>query len=341
MMKALVYNGPWDMTLAEFPRPEPAEGEALVKVESVGICGSDVHGFTGESGRRKPGMVMGHEIAGRVVEINCTNSTLKVGDRVTVYNIVSCGACPHCGGGNEQRCEKRRVVGVNAGTWGAMAEYLAFPTSGLFKLEDNVISGAALLAEPLAVGLHAIRHMSPEPQDTLAIVGSGTIGMGLAMALKVQGFQSFFALDLHRGKLDRIQSFGAKPINASTGNSAEELRKQNGGRPADGAFEAVGTSETVRDAYDLLGPGGKLVIIGNLDKEFTLPLQGVTDRETSIRGSYGFSKGDFAEAVRLINEDAVPVHDLIGGYCTLEEAPGKMSQLAKGEISDAKIIIQP
>ena len=92
MMKALVYNGPWDMTLAEFPRPEPAEGEALVKVESVGICGSDVHGFTGESGRRKPGMVMGHEIAGRVVEINCTNSTLKVGDRVTVYNIVSCGA---------------------------------------------------------------------------------------------------------------------------------------------------------------------------------------------------------------------------------------------------------
>jgi L-iditol 2-dehydrogenase len=340
-MKALVYNGPWDMSLAEFPRPEPAEGEALLKVESVGICGSDVHGFTGESGRRKPGMVMGHEIAGSVVEVNGGNSDLQVGDRVTVYNNVSCGVCTHCRDENEQRCEKRKIVGVNAGTWGAMAEFLAYPTAGLFKLDSHVVSGAALLAEPLAVGLHALQNMSPEGDDTIAIVGSGTIGMGLAMVLKAKGFQSFFALDLNPDKLKKIEKFGAKPIDASSCNTAEELRKQNGGRPADGAFEAVGKAETVRDAYNLLGPGGKLVIIGNLEKEFSLPMQGVTDQETSIRGSYGFTKNDFAEAVRLINEDSVPVNELISGYCTLDETPETMTRLARGEISATKIIIQP
>jgi len=340
-MKALVYNGPWDMTVAEFPRPEPAEGEALLQVESVGICGSDVHGFTGESGRRKPGMVMGHEIAGSILEVNGGNSDLQVGDRVTVYNNVSCGACTHCRDGNEQRCEKRKIVGVNAGTWGAMAEFIAYPTSGLFKLESHVDSGAALLAEPLAVGLHAIHNMSLRGDETVAIVGSGTIGMGLAMVLKAKGFQNFFALDLNPAKLETIKTLGAKPINATSGNTAAELRKQNGGRPADGAFEAVGKAETVRNAYNLLGPGGKLVIIGNLEREFTLPMQGVTDQETLIRGSYGFTKSDFAEAVRLINEDTVPVGDLISGYCTLAEAPETMARLAKREITAIKIVIQP
>ena len=329
------------MELSEFPTPEPSEGEALIKVEAVGICGSDVHGFTGASGRRAPGMVMGHEISGSVMEINADASSLQVGDRVTVYNNTACGVCPHCRSGNEQRCEERRIVGVNAGTWGAMAEYLAFPVSGLFKLNGHVTPGAALLAEPLAVGLHAIEHMSPDPQDAVAIVGSGTIGMGLAMALRVKGIESVYALDILDNKLSLIAELGAHPINAANCDAAAELREQNGGRPAAGVFEAVGSAQTVRDAYELLGPGGKLIVIGNLDKEFTLPMQGITDRETLIRGSYGFTRSEFADAVDLINQGSVPVEGLISGYCSLEETPQTMTRLAKGEIDAIKIVIQP
>lgn len=339
-MKALIYNGPWEMELAELPTPEAGEGEVLLQVEAVGICGSDVHGFTGESGRRKPGMVMGHEIAGRILEVPDNQASLKVGDRVTVYNIRSCGTCEHCRAGNTQRCASRSVIGVNAGTWGAMAEFLACSVDQCVPLAPGLDPAAALLAEPVAVGLHAIKLMEPGPDDVLAVIGSGTIGLGLVMALKAKGMKNVFALDVLEEKLGLAESMGANPIHVGAGDAGEEIRRATGGGTAAGTFEAVGTSETVRAAFDLLGPGGTLVVIGNLDKEFTLPLQGLTDKEITVCGSYGFSRSNFAEAVELINQAAVPVERLISGRCTLEETPGVMTQLAKGEIEATKIVIE-
>lgn len=340
-MKALIYEGPWRMVLTELPRPEPGAGEVLLRSIAVGICGSDVHGFTGESGRRKPDMIMGHEAVGEVVATGQDATRFKVGDRVAVYNIHACGKCRHCQAEQEQLCSEKRILGVNAGRWGAMAEYFTFPESGLFRLESSLDPAIGLLTEPIAVGLHAINLMRPALGSTIAIVGAGTIGIGLAVALKARGIRCFYALDKVPEKLALIEKFGARPFNVDQSDAVADIRTQTNGRGADGVFEAVGVGATVRMAYDLCSLGGTLVLVGNLAKEFTLPLQGVTSNETTIRGSYGFTKKDFAGAVDITADKSTPLGSLISGSCSLAETPEVMTRMAKGELNAIKMVIRP
>jgi len=340
-MKALLYEGPWQLRLAELPQPEPRESEVLLRSIAVGICGSDVHGFTGESGRRKPGMVMGHEAVGEVVALGPKVTRLRKGDRVAVYNIHACGKCRHCAAGQEQLCPDKKILGVNAGQWGAMAEYFAFPVSGLFPLNRDIDPAIGLLSEPIAVGVHAISLMQPRPDSVIAIVGAGTIGIGLAVALRARGVERFFALDKLPEKLALIAEFGATPINVEQQDANAVIRAATDGRGVDGVFEAVGVSATVRTAYDLCALGGTLVLIGNLAKEFTLPLQGVTSNETTIRGSYGFTKGDFASAVEMAGDPTIPLDRLISGSCSLAETPGIMTRMGRGELNPIKMVIRP
>ncbi|HUG11697.1 MAG TPA: alcohol dehydrogenase catalytic domain-containing protein [Opitutaceae bacterium] len=340
-MKALVYHGPWQMSVEDLPQPQAGDGEVLLRSVAVGICGSDVHGFTGESGRRKPGMVMGHEAVGEVVSTGPGVARLRVGDRVAVYNIHACGRCVHCLAGQEQLCPEKRILGVNAGQWGAMAEYFAFPESGLFQLDRSLEPAIGLLTEPIAVGLHAINLMRPRPDDVVAIVGAGTIGIGLAVALRARCVKRLFALDKIPAKLALIAEFGAIPINVDSEDANAVVRAATDGRGADGVFEAVGAAATVRTAYDLTSLGGTLVLIGNLAKEFTLPLQGVTSNETTIRGSYGFTKSDFATAVGIVGDPSIPLGRLITGFCSLAETPDVMTRMGRGELNAIKMVIRP
>ncbi len=340
-MKTLVYNGPWDMSLEVVPDPTPVAGEVLLKIQTVGICGSDVHGFTGESGRRRPGMIMGHEACGKVIELADDVSGLQVGDSVAVFPSVPCRDCEFCVAGREQLCETKEIIGVNLDDHGAMAEYMTYPADGLHKLAPEIDPAIGLLAEPIGVGMHAIKLMKPEPDDVIAIVGGGMIGTGLTIALKAHGLQNVFVLDMIPEKLELVASFGAHPINIKTEDPAAVMQKIAGRPTANGAFEAVGRGPTVRSAFDLLGTGGTLVVIGNLDQEFTLPMQLVTWRETIIRGSYGFSCADFKDAVDLINQGNIDLTPLITGRCTLEEAPEIMTKLGREEMQATKMVICP
>ena len=157
-MKALVYQEPWKMSMQDLPRPVLQPGEVLIKMESVGICGSDVHGFTGESGRRAPGMVMGHEVVGRIVETAPDVTAPKVGQRVTVFNVLSEHA-PTPEEGDPSFLNKR-VVGVNLGTRGAMAEYLAIPSANAIPASEEIAAEVSVLAEPVAVALHGFHRLA-------------------------------------------------------------------------------------------------------------------------------------------------------------------------------------
>ncbi|MBV9672294.1 MAG: alcohol dehydrogenase catalytic domain-containing protein, partial [Verrucomicrobia bacterium] len=155
-MKILQFNGPWHFSIEEVAKPPIGPEEVLVRSDAVGICGSDVHGFTGESGRRKPGMVMGHEVAGTIVEVGAAVLSLRIGDRVSIFPTLGCGVCRHCLAGMEHICPEKKILGVNAGRWGAMADLFTCHYRQAFRLDPQVDPAVGLFAEPLAVALHAI-----------------------------------------------------------------------------------------------------------------------------------------------------------------------------------------
>jgi L-iditol 2-dehydrogenase len=339
-MKILQFNGPWQFSIEEASTPSFGSEEVLIRADAVGICGSDVHGFTGESGRRKAGMVMGHEVAGTVVKTGAEVASLQPGDRVAVYPTLGCGICRHCRAEMEHICPDKRILGVNAGHWGAMAEYFTCHQRQAFRLDLQIDPAIGLFAEPLAVALHAVRRMSPAKNAILAIVGAGTIGLALVIVLRDLGYESVFIIDKIDEKLNLARKFGAKMIQADRDLSTQIIAHETAGRRPNGVFEAVGMASTVRTAYDLCEFGGTIVLIGNLDKEFTLPLQGVTSNETTLRGSYGFTRTEFAEAVHLASRKETLLRQLISGSCTLEETPGVMKRMARGELKAVKIVIR-
>jgi len=339
-MKILQFNGPWQFSVEEASTPLFGPEEVLIRSDAVGICGSDVHGFTGESGRRKPGMVMGHEAAGTVVKAGANVESLYPGDRVAVYPTLGCGICHHCLAGMEHICPDKRVLGVNAGRWGAMAEFFTCHQRQAFRLDSGIDPAIGLFAEPLAVALHAVNLMNPAKSAILAIVGAGTIGLALVLVLRDLGFESIFVLDIIEEKLELARTFGAKTIYAVGDQPAQVIADETGGRRANCVFEAVGVAATVRTAYDLCDSGGTVVLIGNRAKEFTLPLQGVTSNETTLRGSYGFSRIEFEKAVHLASKKEALLRHFISDSCSLEETPGVMERLARGELKALKIVIR-
>jgi L-iditol 2-dehydrogenase len=340
-MRILEYHGPWKMTLEEAPLSETGPEEVLVKSVAVGICGSDVHGFTGESGRRKAGMVMGHEAVGEITAVGRNVTSLQPGQRVAIFPTLGCGHCEYCRKGWEHLCPEKKILGVNAGKWGAMADFYTCHARQAFPLADGIAPELGLFAEPLAVAVHAVNHLRPAQGDVLAIVGAGTIGLALTLILRDRGFEEIYILDKIEDKLDLAREFGARPIHIGRENPADAIERQSGRRRVPGVFEAVGLAVTVRTAYDLCDFGGTVVLVGNLAQEFTLPLQGVTSNETTLRGSYGFNREDFAYAVGLVAKKTDLLQRLVSGFCTLEETPEVITSMAKGERPAIKMIIRP
>ena len=341
-MKALVYEEPWKMTLQDLPMPVPLPGEVLIKMESVGICGSDVHGFTGESGRRAPGMVMGHEVVGRISDMADDVKDRKIGQRVTVFNVLSEQAPTEEEG--DPSFLNKRVVGVNLGTCGAMAEYLAIPEENAIPASEDIPAEISVLAEPVAVALHGFHRLqskSIEPK-TIAIIGSGTIGLCCLLVAKSLGYKNIVVLDLIEEKLSRAENFGGQTIRLSKEDSpakvAEETESEIGTKP-DLVIDAVGIEASFEQAFRMVSEKGNVLLIGNLAKEVKLPLQDLVSRETSLVGTYGFDHKAFKDAVVMLPIIKEELQTFIEGHCTLEEVPEVMTAMAKGERNALKIVI--
>jgi L-iditol 2-dehydrogenase len=341
-MKALVYEEPWKMTLRDLPKPDPAPGEVVIKIESVGICGSDVHGFTGESGRRAPGMVMGHEVVGRVVERADDVTDRAIGQRVTVFNILSDEA-PSPEEGDPSFLNKR-VVGVNLGTRGAMAEYLALPVRNAIPVSEDIPPEVSVLAEPVAVALHGFHRLEEKgiSPKSVAIIGSGTIGLCSLLVARSLGLEQTLVLDPIAEKLERARSFGGKTVRVDPADPwtqiAQKVEDELGNRP-DLVIDAVGIGASFDQAVEMVAEGGTILLIGNLAKQVDLPLQTVVSNEISLVGTYGFDLKAFEEAVKILPGIESELATFIEGRCTLEETPEVMTALAKGERQALKIVI--
>lgn len=336
-MKALMYRGPWKMPVEEVAEPAPAAGKVVVEVEAVGICGSDVHGFTGSSGRRTEGIVMGHEFAGTISELGPETAGYAEGDGVVVMPLFSVAA------GNDpypiNLSPHRRLTGMNE--HGAYAQRVAVRASQLFRKPPTLSWQRAALCEPMAVTLHAARITPINPMQKIAVIGAGPIGLLAMLAARLKGAGTVIVTDRSAHRLELAEELGADAvINVDETDAAAAIREMTGGG-VDVAFEAVGISSTAQQSVDATRNGGNITWIGNNARTIEVDMQSIVTREMSVRGSYGFDETDFAAAIEALASGRLNVDPLVEKVVPLEDGPEIFRSLAAGESDLVKIILKP
>ncbi|MGD0348280.1 MAG: galactitol-1-phosphate 5-dehydrogenase [Terracidiphilus sp.] len=343
-MKSLLLSAYNHLEIADFPAPVAGPGEVLVRVAACGICGSDVHGYDGSSGRRIPPIVMGHEAAGTIAAIGEGVKGYAVGDRVTFDSTLYCGACFYCQRGEVNLCDNRQVIGVSCGDYrrhGAFAEYVAVPQRILYRLPDNLSFADAAMLEAASVALHAVRISQLRDGETALVIGAGMIGLLTMQAAQALGCERVFVSDIDASRLGLATEVGAREtLHCSGAELVAELLKRTEGRGVDIAFEAVGRNETVNAAIDCTQKGGTVTLIGNIQPEVTLPLQKVVTRQLHLQGSCA-SAGEYPQAIELIASGKIQVAPLITAIAPLEEGPRWFSRLHAREPNLMKVILTP
>jgi L-iditol 2-dehydrogenase len=343
-MRALLLSEYKQLSVVDMPVPAIAEDEALVRVRACGVCGSDIHGYDGSTGRRIPPLVMGHEAAGVIERVGSRVERFAAGDRVTFDSMVSCGVCHFCRRGRINLCDNRMVLGVSCGDYrrhGAFAEYVSVPARILYKLPEELPFERAALTEAVSIAVHAVNRHVPAADETAVVVGAGMIGLLTIQALKVKGVRTIVAIDLDARKLELARHMGAaQTVHATAVDVPAAVTDLTGGRGADVAFEVVGHGETVAHAIRSVRKGGTVVMIGNLSPTVELPLQSVVTREISILGSCG-SNGEIPECLDLLARGAIDVDPIISLKAPLDAGPELFARLYAGDASLMKVILQP
>jgi L-iditol 2-dehydrogenase len=343
IMKALVLEKYNHFVYRDFENPKISDNEVLIKVRAAAICGSDVHGMDGSTGRRIPPVIMGHEASGEIVETGSLVQGYCVGDRVTFDSTVYCGKCSYCKQGKINLCDNRRVLGVSCEDYriqGAFAEYLAVPEHILYRIPDGVSYEKAAMVEPLSIALHAVNMTDIKVNDTAVVVGAGMIGLLIIQVLAISGCSKVIALDLDQGKLDMAAGFGAETIDAKSPDVPEKVKKHNHGRGADIAFEAVGITPTIQTAISALKKGGHLILVGNVSPEIALPLQKIVTGEISLQGSCA-SSGEYDTCLDLIVSGKIDVEAFISAVAPLSEGDMWFHKLHEGKSNLMKVILKP
>ena len=343
-MKALLLSENSHLEIADMPQPEVGANEVLVRVAACGICGSDVHGYDGSSGRRIPPIVMGHEAAGTVAAVGAKVREYKTGDRVTFDSTVYCGECGFCRRDEMNLCDNRQVIGVSCGDYrrhGAFAEYVAVPERILYHLPDHFGFSEAAMLEAVSVALHAVGVSEARPGSSALVIGAGMIGLLTLQAARAAGCGRVFIADVDASRLELARQLGAdETLHCSGENLVAEVKKLSGGPGVDVSYEAVGRNETVSAAIDATRKGGTVTLIGNIKPEVTLPLQKVVSRQIRLQGSCA-SSGEYPQAIEMIADGRIKVKPLITAVASLEEGPRWFERLHAGEPNLMKIVLNP
>jgi L-iditol 2-dehydrogenase len=343
-LKALVLVAPRQFDYTDLPKPQPAADEVLIAVRACGICGSDVHGMDGSTGRRRPPIVMGHEASGIIAEVGEQVTDWRVGDRVTFDSTIYCGQCPYCQAGRVNLCDNRRVLGVSCEDYrqhGAFAEYVAVPQRVLYRLPDALSFEHAAMAEPVSIALHALSRSNPQPGEAALVVGAGMIGLLIVQALRLAGCAPIIAVDVDPAKLAMGQSMGAThTLNPTECNAVAEIVAATNGQGVDHAFEAVGMAQTVETTIKATRKGGTVTLVGNISPEIGFPLQHAVTRELTLYGSCA-SSGEYPRCLDLIASRAIDVAPLISATALLAEGAHWFGRLYNKEPGLMKVMLHP
>lgn len=342
-MKALLLSKYRQLEIADLPVPKPAAGEVLVRVAACGICGSDVHGYDGSSGRRIPPIVMGHEAAGKVAAMGPGVTRFREGDRVTFDSTIYCGECQYCARGEVNLCDNRQVLGVSCGDYsraGAFAEYVAVPERVVYRLPDSISFAEAAVLEAVAVAIHAVSLTPMVPNSTALLIGAGTIGLLTLQALRAAGCSRVLVADVDATRLKLAKELGSTEILPAETDITPQVLQLTNGAGADVAVEAVGQNETVSAAIGSVRKGGTVTLVGNICPEVTLPLQKVVTRQIRLQGSCA-SAGEYPKAIELMASGAIRVKPLITTVAPLDEGAQWFERLYAREPNLMKVVLTP
>ncbi|MBN2316839.1 MAG: galactitol-1-phosphate 5-dehydrogenase [Sedimentisphaerales bacterium] len=343
-MKALVYKEPYRFECTEFPDPTVGDDDVLVRVKACGICGSDIHGATGKTGRRLPPLIMGHEAAGIVEDMGKNANGFVKGDRVCFDSTVYCNQCDACRSGRFNRCVKRQVLGVSVPEFkrhGAFAEFVAVPSWIVSKIPENLSFANASLLEPTSIGMHAANRAPISKDDTVLVMGAGTIGLFILQGCKLRGAARAIVVDINEFRLDVAKQLGADIlVNPLKSDLKGTVLKETQGQGVNVALEAVGYAKTFADAVSVTKTGGSIVAVGNLEPKAEFDLQQLVAREHTFIGSYA-SSGEFRDCIQLVASGQINVEPLISDILPLEEGPRAFERLLKAEENLLKIVLEP
>jgi len=376
-LKALVYRGPRDLRVEERPDRPLGPKDVRLAVRACGICGSELHAVLAAQERRKPGIVMGHEFAGEIIEVGSQVTAYRIGDRVAVQPLTHCGQCDLCRAGRPNACPNRTLYGMTWGMPGGYAEraivtedrcFLIPPPTPLPSRERMPAAGrageggaatepnppltppwkggevpyeVAILGEPLAVALHALGRGPTTPARSVAVIGTGTVGLLTLVALSTLKPERVFATDKVAWKLELAKGLGATTLLAGRDDVRSAIRDATGGKGVDWAIEAVGVEETVGLALDLTRPAGHLTLIGNAEPHVGISLHAIVQGERTLMGSYGYTDADFRRGLELVAAGLVPPALIAERRVTLDSAPADLVALATGEWSCIKAVLTP
>ena len=330
-MKALRFRTHWKVDLTDEPEPQPGPGEVILEVDAVGICGSDVHGFAGITDRRKPGVVMGHEIGGRIVAGPGSSPVT-----VTVFPQLGCGTCDACTADLEQLCDSLKIIGVAPDRLGGFAERLPVPAANVVPM-PGASPVVAALVEPYAVALNAVSRTSVAGKRVL-VVGCGAIGLLVALAAARSGASAVYAYDVAPDRIALAGELGA--IVPAPADDLGSWIARNGGQ-VDVTLDAVGTDESVAEALTCTRPGGAVVEIGLGVPSITLTLQQLVGKQRSLLGSFAYSRTIFERAARELTEGVPGVERLVSAVVPLDEAAARLENLAHGKDRSLRVHISP
>lgn len=342
-MKALVLKAYNEFSYEDIPIPEIADDEVLVKIKAVAICGSDVHGYDGKSGRRIPPVVMGHEASGEIVKIGSRVTHYAVGDRVTFDSTVYCGECEYCRKGQINLCTNRTILGVSCDEYrryGCMAEYCNIPERILYKLPDKVSYETAALVEPLSIGFHAAAITPAELGDTALVIGAGTIGQMIIKVLRHSNVGRIIVSEPDEFKQQEALKSGADAVIGRGMDVVEEVKKLTGGKGADVAFEAVGLDITVNTAIQSVKKGGAVTLVGNVTPKVSMPLQDIITRQITIRGSAA-SSGEYPRCLDAIADGRIDLGNIISEVAPLREGAAWFDRLHNNGAGLMKVVLIP
>ena len=339
-MKALVYTRAYTFELQEVANPSPGPDDLLVRVKACGICGSDIHGATGQTGRRQPPIVMGHEAAGIVEQTGENVTGYKPGDRITFDSTIYCGCCDYCKRDRVNLCDNRMVLGVSCDDYrrqGAMAEYVVIPHHIAYPVPDELTFAEAGMIEPVSVAMHAVNRTSFDAGAHCAVVGTGLIGLLTVQMLKQRNCGPLVGFDIDDDRLTLARRFGAdKTVNLET----QPQEKRAYLDQFDCVIEAVGIEATVNVSVDLVKKGGAVTVVGNLAPTITFPVQKIVTKEISFNGSCA-SAGEYPECIAAIASGKIAVNPLISRRVPLSEGVRYFDILIHNKEKLFKVILEP